>query len=64
MIFIVPLDPSEGTRYTEPIREEYNMDDIDNIYQIKTKEEEWINPTTDGKLTWEEDSSRTPDSKE
>lgn len=53
MRVIVPLDPSEGVRYTKSVREEYNTDDIDNIYQIIEKEEEWINPTVDGKLTWE-----------
>ena len=32
MRVIVPLDPSEGARYTEPVREEYSTNDIDNIY--------------------------------
>lgn len=38
MRVIVPLDPLEGARYTEPVKEEYNEADIDNIYQIKAKE--------------------------
>lgn len=38
MRFIVPLDPSEGARYTELVREEYNADKIDNNYQIIAKE--------------------------
>ncbi len=33
---IVPLDPSQGERYTEPVREE-DHDAIDNIYNITTK---------------------------
>ena len=40
------------------------MHDIDNIYQITVKEEEWINPIANGKLTWEQVSSCTSDSKE
>ena len=36
---IFPLDPSEGPRYTTPVKEEYNVGDTDNIYQITNKEE-------------------------
>jgi len=32
VIFIFPLDPLEGVRYIEPVKEEYSADDIDNIY--------------------------------
>ncbi len=32
MRVIVPLDPSEGARYIEPVKEEYCAADIDNIY--------------------------------
>ena len=51
MRVIVPLDPSKGVRYIEPIRDEYCVAYIENIYHITTKEEEWINPTADGKLS-------------
>lgn len=64
MRVIVTLDPLDGVRYTDPLREEYSVDEIDNIFQITTKEEEWINPTADGKLTWEKDSSCTSNSEE
>lgn len=64
MRVIVPLDPSEGVRYTQPVREEYNADDINNIYQITKNEEEWINTTADGKWTQGQDSSRTSYSKQ
>lgn len=36
---IVQLDPSEGAHYIEPVKEEYDMDVVDNIYQITIKEE-------------------------
>ena len=31
---VTPLDPLEGLRYVEPIREEYDGHDIENIYNI------------------------------
>ena len=42
---IVPLDPAEGERYTEPVLEE---DEVDHIYKLTVRDEDWINPTTDG----------------
>lgn len=53
MRVIVPLDSSEGVRYTEPIKVEYCVAYIENIYQVTTKEEEWVNSTVYGKLRWE-----------
>ena len=34
---IVPLDPVEGERYTEPVREE---EDVDHIYKLTTRDED------------------------
>lgn len=62
MIVIVPLEPSRGVRYIEPVKEEYCATDIDNIYQMITKEHDCLNPTIEGKLSWECDSSCTQDS--
>ena len=56
--FIVPLDPSQGERYKELVREEYH-DAIDNIYNITATEEDYINPTANGVLDWKCDSSCT-----
>ena len=33
---IVPLDPAEGLRYTEPIRDYESDDDLDCIYKVTT----------------------------
>lgn len=63
MRVIVPLDPSEGVQYTKPIRDEYCDENVNNIYQITTKEEDWINPIAYGKLGWEHDNSCTSNSK-
>ena len=31
---VVPLDPAEGSRYTEPVRDDESDDDLDCIYKI------------------------------
>jgi len=64
MRVIVPLDPSEEECYIEPDREEYCATDIDNIYQLRPKEHDFVNPTTERKLTWEHDSSCASDPEE
>jgi hypothetical protein len=33
---IAPLDPDEGCRYTEPIREEDHAYELENIYKVTT----------------------------
>ena len=40
---IIPLDPSQGERYTEPVKEEY-QDILDHIYNITAKEEYYVEP--------------------
>jgi hypothetical protein len=49
---IAPMDPDEGQRYTEPIREEYRAYELENIYKLTTRQQDYINPTTDGNLSW------------
>ncbi len=48
---IVPLDPSQGERYTKPVRDE-DQDVLDHIYSITTKEEDYVNPTAKGVMDW------------
>lgn len=45
---IVPLDPTEGAQYTEPVRDYEEEDALDQIYKITVCDEDWINPTVDG----------------
>ena len=49
---IAPLDPDEGPRYTEHIREEDHAYELENIYKLTTKQQDYINPTTHGNLSW------------
>jgi hypothetical protein len=49
---IEPLDLDEGQRYTEPIREEDRAYEMENIYKLTTRQQDYINPTVDENLSW------------
>ena len=43
---IVPLDPTEGALYNEPVWDyEESDDELDHIYKIRMRDQDWINPT-------------------
>ena len=50
---IVPLDPTEGARYTEPV---HTKEELDHIYKITAQDEDQVNPTDEGMICWEKDS--------
>jgi hypothetical protein len=52
---ISPLDPDEGPRYTNLIREEVHAYELENIYKLTTRHQDYINPTADGNLSWRSD---------
>jgi hypothetical protein len=54
-----PLDPTEARRYVEPTRKE-----IDNLYNMTTCMDDYVNPTADGALSWRSISSCASDSEE
>ena len=58
---MVPLDPSQGERYTEPLRDE-DQDDLDHFYNITAKEEDYVDPSAEGIMDWQCDSSCMTDS--
>jgi hypothetical protein len=45
---IAPLDPMTGKRYIEPSR----GNDINNLYNMTTQMDDYVNPTADGVLSW------------
>jgi len=49
---IAPLDPKEGRRYVETIKEGMVVEGLDNIYKVTMWTEDYINPTTDGNISW------------
>jgi hypothetical protein len=61
---IAPLDPDEGSRYIEPIREEDHAYELENIYKLTGRHQDYINPTTDGNLSWRSDNVGSSYSKE
>ena len=61
---IVPLDLAEGSCYTEPFCDYENDDDLYCIYKIIAQDQDWLNLTADGWITWDRESSCTSDSDE
>lgn len=64
LCMMVLLDPTEWLRYTEPMRDADSDDELDCIYQITVQDQDRVNLTVDGRLSWDDDSSCTSDSDE
>jgi hypothetical protein len=47
---VVPLEPSEGERFVEPTC--LYLEEINQLYKTTAREEDYINPNTDGVLKW------------
>jgi hypothetical protein len=62
--FITPLDPDEVRRYTEPIREEDRAYELENIYKLSARQQDYINPTSDGNLSRRSESACSSDLEE
>ena len=58
--FITPLDPSEGERFVEPPC--LDLEEINQLYRTTTPIEDYVNPTTDGVLSWRSITSSASDS--
>jgi hypothetical protein len=61
---IALLDPDEGRRYIESIREKDHAYELENIYKLTARQQYYINPTTDGNLSWQSDNACSSNSKE
>jgi hypothetical protein len=49
---VAPLDPSYCERYVEPVLDSVLEDDVNQLYRLTVREEDYVNPTTDGVLIW------------
>jgi len=58
---VLNLDPAEGPCYIELVRDYESDDELDQIYKITTWDQDWLNPTVDGRIAWDRESSRTSD---
>jgi hypothetical protein len=47
---IVPLDPSEGEMFVEPTF--LDLEEINHLYKRTAQDEDYVNPTADGVLSW------------
>jgi hypothetical protein len=47
---IAPLDPLEGQRFVEPTC--LDLEEINQFYRTTVRNEDYVNPTTDGILSW------------
>lgn len=57
---VVWLEPAEGLRYTELVRNyEESDDDLYQIYKIITRDQESINLMADGRIAWDQECSCT-----
>jgi len=56
-----PIDPAEGPRYVEPVRDER---ELDTIYNITSNTVDYVEPDGEGKLSWENTSSWDGDSEQ
>lgn len=54
---VIPLDPDEGVNYTKLVHEDDRDDELDCTYQITVQDQDQVNPTEDGRISWECDSS-------
>jgi hypothetical protein len=58
--FIAPLDPSEGERFVEATC--LDLEEINKLYRTTAREEDYVNPTAHGVLSWRSITSRASDS--
>lgn len=56
---IIRLDLAEGSCYMELVHDYESDDDLDCIYKITPRDQYWVNPSVDGWIVWERESSYT-----
>jgi hypothetical protein len=60
---VQPLDPYVGPRYTEPMDNNMEGEDLDHLYIVtEGMREDYINPTVDGSVSWRSIQSVDEDS--
>ena len=59
---IAPLDPFHGPIYIGPIRAEDEARNMESLYQMMANQRDYINPTTEGNISWRCDNSCASDS--
>jgi len=62
LCIVIPLDPSEGVRYTKPVHDNGSDDEMDCIYKIIMHDQDWVNLIANGRISREGIGSCTSDS--
>lgn len=50
---VVPLDLSKGVHYTERMCDDEINEDLDHIYKITARDQDWVNLPVEGRIPWE-----------
>ena len=53
MRVVAPIDPLQGQHYVKLVKGEYHEGYLDNIYNISSTMDDYINLAADGKLSWQ-----------
>ena len=49
---VAPINPLEGQRYVDPVNSEGQVNYLDQLYNIMSLRDDYINPIMDGNLKW------------
>ena len=49
---VSPSYPSERERYYEPVKHAMEYGEIENIYEIRGRKKDYINPNGNGEISW------------
>jgi hypothetical protein len=60
---VTPIEPYENDNYNDPVDEDVQSSDIENIYKVTGHWEGYINPIANGELSWRSVKSYEMDSK-
>ena len=64
MRMVAPIDPLEGQLNFEPVHSEGRRKYLDQLYNVMSSKDDYINPTIDGNLSWRSVILCTSDSRE
>ena len=59
LCIVVPLDPTKGPCYIEPVHDYKSDENLDQIYKITVRDQDWVNLAADGCIAWDHEISCT-----
>ena len=52
LCIVVPLDPTKGPCYIEPVHDYKSDENLDQIYKITVRDQDWVNLAADGYIAF------------